>query len=111
MICDRPRTERLFDFKFTIEIYVPQSKRQYGYYVLPILHGDRLIGRIDPLMDRARSRLRVNAVYAEPGAPADRGTGRAVAGAINELADFLGATTIDFDPDRVPAGWRHELLA
>ena len=111
LICDRPRTERLFDFKFTIEIYVPQSKRQYGYYVLPILHGDRLIGRIDPLMDRARGRLRVNAVYVEPGAPADRATGRAVAGAINELADFLGATAIDFDPRRLPAGWRHELLA
>ena len=52
LICDRRRTELLFNFKFTVEIYVPPSKRQYGYYVLPILHGDRLIGRIDPKMDR-----------------------------------------------------------
>src|SRR5258708_21415491 len=72
LICAPPRTVQLFDFKFAIEIYVPQSKRQFGYYVLPILHGDRLIGRIDPLMDRAKGRLRVNAVYAEAGAPAGR---------------------------------------
>jgi uncharacterized protein YcaQ len=111
LICDRPRTEQLFKFKFAIEIYVPQSKRQYGYYELPILRGDRLIGRIDPLMDRGRGRLRVNAVYAEPGAPADRPTGRAVQSAIQELAAFLGATVIEYDSRRLPAGWKHELLA
>ena len=111
LICDRPRTARMFDFKFTIEIYVPRSKRQYGYYVLPILHGDRLIGRIDPLMDRGKSRLRINAVYAEASAPADRATARAVAGAIDELAGFLGAAAIDYDARRLPAGWKKELLA
>ncbi len=110
LICDRARTEQLFDFKFTIEIYVPQSKRRYGYYVLPILHGDRLIGRLDPLMDRARGRLRVNAVYAEPGAPDDRATGQAIRGAIEELAAFLGATAIDYDSRRLPAGWKRQLL-
>jgi uncharacterized protein YcaQ len=111
LICDRPRTEQLFNFKFAIEIYVPQSKRQYGYYVLPILHGDQLVGRIDPLMDRAQGRLRVNAVYAEPGAPVGRATGRAIAGAIDELAAFLGATAIDYDARRLPRGWKNELLA
>jgi len=111
LICDRPRTMQLFDFKFTIEIYVPQSKRQFGYYVLPILHGDRLIGRIDPLMDRAKGRLRVNAVYAESSAPADRATGRAVAGAIDELASFLGATAIDYNTQRLPNAWKRDLLA
>jgi uncharacterized protein YcaQ len=111
LICDRQRTEQLFNFKFTIEIYVPQSKRQFGYYVLPILHADRLIGRIDPLMDRAKGQLRINAVYAEAGAPADQATGQAVAGAIRELAEFLGATAIDYDARRLPAAWKHELLA
>ncbi len=52
LICDRARTRQMFGFDYSIEIYTPASKRRYGYYVLPILHGDRLIGRIDPAMDR-----------------------------------------------------------
>ena len=64
LICDRARTAKLFDFDFRIEIYTPQHKRQYGYYVLPILHGDRLIGRIDPKMDREHGRLHIHAVHA-----------------------------------------------
>ncbi len=104
LICDRGRTAMLFGFEFRIEIYVPKDQRQYGYYVLPILHGDRLIGRVDPNMDRARGRLTVNAVYAEPDAPVDRETGRAVAGAIAELGRFLGAREIVYT-ERVPAGW------
>jgi uncharacterized protein YcaQ len=106
LICDRARTEQLFDFHFRIEIYVPQSQRKFGYYVLPILHGDRLIGRVDPLMDRAARRLRVNAVYAELGAPVAAGTGQAVRAAIEELAVFLGATAIDYEVRRLPRGWK-----
>ncbi|HRE29737.1 MAG TPA: crosslink repair DNA glycosylase YcaQ family protein, partial [Anaerolineales bacterium] len=52
LIADRARTERLFDFEFRIEIYTPVAKRKFGYYVLPILHGERLIGRIDPQFER-----------------------------------------------------------
>jgi uncharacterized protein YcaQ len=111
LICNRRRSRDLFDFDFTIEIYVPKHKRKYGYYVLPILQGDRLIGRVDPLMDRAAGRLQVNAVYAEPNAPTTRATAKAVAGAIRDLADFLGATAIDYDPQRVPDAWRRDLLA
>jgi uncharacterized protein YcaQ len=106
LICDRKRTEQLFDFSFRLEIYTPKAKRQYGFYVLPILHGDRLIGRVDPAMDRARGRLTVNAIYAEPGAPATRKTGQAVANAIQELGAFLGATEIAYKR-RVPAIWKH----
>lgn len=105
LICDRARTELFFDFEFRIEIYVPKEKRKYGYYVLPILHGDRLIGRIDPSMDRKAKRLNINAVYAEPGAPLDSATGQAVANAIKELATFLGAHEIAYT-ERVPEGWR-----
>ena len=110
LICDRARTEKLFDFYFRIEIYVPKAKRQYGYYVLPILHDDRLIGRIDPQMDRKTGTLNVNAVYAEPDAPGDAATAQSVAGAIEELARFLGATRIDYG-DRLPDGWRGALRA
>ena len=51
-----------------MEIYVPKEMRQYGYFALPILHGDRLIGRISPTMLRDEERLAVEAVYAEPDA-------------------------------------------
>lgn len=108
LICDRNRTELMFDFSFRIEIYVPKSKRQYGYYVLPILHGDQLIGRIDPLFDRKDKRLMVNAVYAEPGAPADQATGRAVAESIESLAAFVGANTIHYG-EQIPAVWKSDL--
>ncbi len=103
-ICDRNRIEELFNFHYRIEIYVPKAKREYGYYVLPILHGDRLIGRLDPKMDRKNKRLNVFAVYAEPEAPMDPETGRSVLGSIEELADFLGAHDISFE-GQTPGGW------
>ncbi|HET9493819.1 MAG TPA: crosslink repair DNA glycosylase YcaQ family protein [Chloroflexia bacterium] len=105
LIADRSRIELLFDYEYRIEIYVPRDKRKYGYYVLPILHGDRLIGRIDPLMDRKSKRLNVNAVYAEPAAPLDADTGRAVGAAIGELARFLGAQEIAYG-ETAPSEWR-----
>jgi uncharacterized protein YcaQ len=108
LIADRARTELLFNFEFRIEIYVPKDKRKYGYYVLPVLHGDRLIGRIDPAMDRKTGRLKVNAVFAEPDAPFDTGSGRAVGAAIHELARFLGAREIAYG-ERVPSEWRPHL--
>ena len=106
LICDRKRTETLFNFRYRIEIYTPPAKREYGYYVLPILHGDRLIGRIDPRMDRKAKRLYVNAVHAEPNAPQDSETGKAIARAIEELAEFLGAHEVEYG-ERVPDGALH----
>jgi uncharacterized protein YcaQ len=96
MIIDRSRTERLFGFHFRMEIYVPKSKRQFGYYVLPILHGDRLIGRIDPAFDRTREVLVVNALHPEEGWSMEGSTGRAVRAAIEELAGFLGAREVEY---------------
>lgn len=104
LICDRKRTKLFWDFEFTIEIYVPKEKRRWGYYVLPILHGDRLIGKVDPTMDRANGRLQINAIHAEPGTPQTKAMGRTVAKAINELAKFLGAREVAYG-DAVPAGW------
>ncbi len=110
LICDRARTEQMFNFRFRIEIYVPKAKREFGYYVLPILQGDRLVGRIDPQMNRKAKELVVNAVYAEPDAPMDDATGRAVRQSIEDLAAFLGAKAIRYG-DRVPDGWREALRA
>jgi uncharacterized protein YcaQ len=95
LIADRDRTELLFDFFYRIEIYVPAAKRQYGYYVMPILHGDRLIGRVDSKMDRAANVLIVNAIHMEPGHALTGDTGAAVEAAIGDLAQFLGADTAD----------------
>jgi uncharacterized protein YcaQ len=102
LISDRERTERLFDFRFRLEIYVPRAKREYGYFVLPILRGDRLIGRIDPLFDRKARVLRIQAVHAE--ATATAADGPAVRRAIGELASWLGAEEVSWP--RLPTAWR-----
>ena len=64
----RPRAERLFRFRYRIEIYTPKAKRQYGYFVLPFLHDDALVARLDVRFDRQRNMLEVPASWAEPGA-------------------------------------------
>lgn len=105
LILGRERTEQLWDFEFRLEIYVPKAKRRYGYYVLPILHGERLVGRIDPTFDRKRRVLTLNSVYAERGAPV---AARAIRGAVGELAAFVGAEAIEY-PAEVPRRWARSL--
>jgi uncharacterized protein YcaQ len=89
LIRNRKRTQALWDFEFRLEIYVPKDKR-WGFFVLPLLHGNELVARIDPAMDRKAGVLRVNAIRWEPGAPKDVPLDDAVA----RLAEFLGATKI-----------------
>jgi uncharacterized protein YcaQ len=106
LVHDRDRAEALWDFFYRIEIYVPKAKREYGYYVLPMLRGDRIIGRIEPVFDRKTGLLRIEGVFAEPGAPA--GAGRGIAAAVKRLAKWLGATEITYTR-RVPPLWRGSL--
>jgi len=99
LIRDRARAEALFGMRYRIEIYVPPAKRQYGYFAMPILHNDQLIGMIDPRVDREKDRLVVNAVHLQPGVKRDRNTGQAVARALDDLARFTGVSRV-----AIPAG-------
>jgi hypothetical protein len=108
LIADRARTELLFDLSYRMEIYVPKAQRRFGYYSMPVLDGDRFVARVDPAMDRATGRLLVRAVHAEPGVRTTRESGRPVAGAVRDLASWLGATEIELDGS-VPAAWRSGL--
>lgn len=108
LISDRQRTEQLFSFSFRFEVYVPKPQRKYGCYVMPILHGDRFIGRIDPAMNRKTGRLMINAVYAEPHAPSSDRVARDVAKTIKELGAFLGAKEICYS-SKTPVTWKKHL--
>jgi hypothetical protein len=109
LICDRARTEQLFDFRYRLEIYTPKSKRRYGFWVMPILAGDRLIGRLDLALDRRTSVLRAIAVHLEPGAPGARTAAPGVRAALRDLASFVGA--VDVEVGEAPPAWRRALSA
>jgi uncharacterized protein YcaQ len=92
LIYDRARTEELFGFRYRLQIYVPRGDRKEGYFVLPILHGENLVGRLDPEYDRRNRILRVNAIRAEPGARLPLAAVRRV---LRRLAEFLGAEGLE----------------
>jgi len=102
LICDRSRAEEIWDFAYRIEIYVPKDKREYGYYVLPILHGEKLIGRMDMAYDRKKKALHIPATYAEDHAPGDP---TPIRNALESLATFLGAEQITFGKT-IPQQWK-----
>ena len=90
MLWDRKLIEALFGFQYSWEIYTPASKRKYGYYVLPVLYGDRLVGRIEPKADRKANSLTVQNIWFEPGVRQTKTLSGMIDKAVCRLARFNG---------------------
>ena len=96
LLRDRARLARLFDFDYRIEVFVPAARRTYGYYVLPLLEGEALIGRLDMRADRAAGVLEVNALWMEPGRRLTRGRARLLEAELDRIRRFVGVDHIRF---------------
>jgi hypothetical protein len=92
LVYDRARTQELFDFEYTLEMYKPAAKRRWGYFALPVLHGDRLVGKIDAAGDRKASVLRVHAIHED--VRFTRPMTRAVHAEVDDLATWLGLDAV-----------------
>jgi len=99
LIHDRKRTVELFEFDYQLEMYKPAAKRRWGYFALPILYGDRLVGKLDATADRKAGVLRVDAIHQDT--PFDAGVTAAVNGEIKDLAHWL---ELDLTPPPAPDG-------
>jgi len=93
LIYDRARAVDLFGFEYVLEMYKPPAKRRWGYFALPVLHHDRLVGKVDAIADRKRSRLRVHAIHQD--VRFTRGIADAVEAELEALASWLGLGTVD----------------
>ncbi len=93
LVHDRERALDLFDFEYTLEMYKPAAQRRWGYFALPILHGDRLVGKLDATADRKASVFRVNAVHED--VPFTRAIVKDVDAEIEALASWLGLAAIE----------------
>jgi uncharacterized protein len=93
LVHDRARTQELFDFEYTLEMYKPAAKRQWGYFALPILHHDRLVGKVDAKADRKASVLRVHAIHED--VKFTRAMTKDVQAELQNLASWLGLTAVD----------------
>ena len=89
------RAERLFGFDYRIEIFVPEKKRRYGYYVLPLLEGDRFTGRADVKAHRGEGRLEVKGLWLEPGVKLTKAREKNILGALEMLGRITETPEID----------------
>ncbi|TXI01515.1 MAG: winged helix-turn-helix domain-containing protein [Pseudorhodobacter sp.] len=103
---DRARAEHLFGFYYRIEVFVPEAKRRWGYYVFPVLEGDRLVGRLDAKAFKQEGVLRVKAFWPEAGVRLTKARGAKLEAELDRLARFSGCDRVEFLP-----GWRREFLA
>jgi uncharacterized protein YcaQ len=103
LIWERDRVRELFGFDYRIEMYTPAAQRSYGYYVMPILHRGRLIGRMDPKADRKAKKLIVNAIYLEPGEPVTEELTLAIATALREFMAFHGSEALRLERSKPEA--------
>jgi uncharacterized protein YcaQ len=95
---DRKRALRLFNFDYRFEAFVPDEHRQHGYYVLPILEGERLIGRLDPKLHRDRGVLEIKNLWWEPGVRESKGRQASLASALDRLTRLVGAEEWELSP-------------
>ena len=93
LVHDRIRTEELFDFEYTLEMYKPAAKRRWGYYALPVLHDDRLVGKVDATADCKASVLRVHAIHED--VRFTRTVTDAVRAELEDLASWLGLRAVE----------------
>ena len=93
LIYDRVRAQELFDFEYTLEMYKPAAKRRWGYFALPVLHGDRMIGKVDAAADRKAGVLRVNAVHEDVKFTPAMAQG--VQAELDDLASWLGLSAVE----------------
>lgn len=94
---DRARTLRLFAFDYRFEAFTPAAKRRYGYYVMPLLAGDRLVGRVDPRFNRAEETLEVRGPWWEPGVRPTAALRAAAREALEALAAQIGAARVRWE--------------
>jgi uncharacterized protein YcaQ len=94
---DRKRAKRLFGFDYTIEIFVPAAKRRYGYYVFPLLQGDRIVGRIDMKAYRDRDTLVVRALWSEPSVRWGKGRVAALEAELDRIQRLAGVSQFTFE--------------
>ena len=117
LVFDRKRMTELFDFDYQLEMYKPEAKRRWGYWALPILHGDRLVGKVDATADRAAGVLRVDAVHEDDAVrrgrpqgrrPRDRGPRRVARSHVSPADGHPCCWTPGQPPERsgAPTAWR-----
>jgi uncharacterized protein YcaQ len=93
LVHNRVRAQELFDFEYTLEMYKPAAQRRWGYFALPVLHGDRLVGKVDAKADRKASVLRVNAIHED--VKFTRTMTKAVQAELEDLASWLGLGAVE----------------